>query len=325
LSVDLEWEELQTAIADSVASYCSDRCDEQAARAAFDEFPRDLWKGLADLGVLALGSDNAPMEICAAMESLGRALFPGPLAATFMSAGVFEGATRDRLTSGEAIVSFSAGGLAPWAAAADVFLVLDGGRLFEAEPSGEIIPIDTVGGEPWARVELERVRALGDPALALAMYDMCIAAYAASCGNRLVELTCEHVRTRKQFGRAIGEFQAVAHPLADASMRLAAAVTLARAAAFELASGAARATSTAAAARLSAGQAGIDAAEICHQAFGALGVTIEGPVFPFTRRLRQLASLPPTAATGGASVLSQFAVPAAPAVPVSTSPGRESR
>ncbi|TFH22822.1 MAG: acyl-CoA dehydrogenase, partial [Myxococcales bacterium] len=239
MSVDLEWEELQTAIADSVASYCSDRCGEQVARDAFHEFPRDVWKGRADLGVLALGSgaDGGPLEICAAVESLGRALFPGPLAATFAAAGVLEGAARERLTSGEALVSLSAGGLIPWAAVADVFLVLEGGRLFEAEPAGEITAIETIGGEPWGRVALERVRTVGSAARTLAIHDMCVAAYTAACGNRLVELTCDHVRTRKQFGRAIGEFQAVAHPLANASMKLAAAKTLARAAAFELASG----------------------------------------------------------------------------------------
>ena len=102
-------------------------------------------------------------------------------------------------------------------------------------------------------------------------------------------------------------------------MKLAAARTLARAAAFELASGSARSTLTAAAARLSAGRAGVDAAAVCHQAFGALGVTTEGPVFPFTRRLRQLASLPPAASQGGALVLSLFAQPRP------SSRGRESR
>jgi len=45
---------------------------------------------------------------------------------------------------------------------------------------------------------------------------------------------------------------------------------------------------------------------VCHQAFGAIGITLEGPVFHISRRIRQLASLPPGAAPARAAVLSHF-------------------
>ncbi|MGR7003122.1 acyl-CoA dehydrogenase family protein [Yinghuangia aomiensis] len=45
---------------------------------------------------------------------------------------------------------------------------------------------------------------------------------AAPVGDSLDE-TVEHARTRVQFGRAIGTFQAVAHPIVDTGLGLAAA------------------------------------------------------------------------------------------------------
>ena len=59
------------------------------------------------------------------------------------------------------------------------------------------------------------------------------------------------------------------------------------------AAGRARARASAAAARLSAGRAAIAAAHTCHQLFGAIGITLEGPVFHVSRRIRQLVSQQP--------------------------------
>jgi alkylation response protein AidB-like acyl-CoA dehydrogenase len=109
--------------------------------------------------------------------------------------------------------------------------------------------------------------------------------------RRALELAAEHARTRKQFGRAIGEFQAVAHPLAAAWIRISAAEMLARAAAHDADEGAPDAPALAAAAWLSARKAALAAALRAHQTFGAVGITLEGPVFSLTRRIRTWASL----------------------------------
>ena len=60
------------------------------------------------------------------------------------------------------------------------------------------------------------------------------------------------------------------------------------------------------AARLSARGAGLTAAHVAHQVFGAIGITLEGPVFRVSRRLRQLASQPPTDAAAREAVLASF-------------------
>jgi alkylation response protein AidB-like acyl-CoA dehydrogenase len=197
------------------------------------------------------------------------------------------------LVSGASVVSFGVPPLMPWGTVADVWLALDGERIVRVTPRATIERVETLGGEPWARMEVERGAEMENAALALAVYETTSAAYLAAAGRALVDATAEHARTRQQFGRPIGDFQAVAHPLADCAMRLTAAATLARAAACRIDEGDERARGSAAAARLSASRAALDAARVCHQTFGAMGVTEEGPVFPFSRRIRQLASLPP--------------------------------
>ncbi len=90
-------------------------------------------------------------------------------------------------------------------------------------------------------------------------------------------------------------------------MRLAASQTLARAAACHLhREGEEKAAAPAAAARLSASRAAVEAAHTCYQLFGAIGITLEGPVFHVARRIRQLASQPPDEAGAREALLESF-------------------
>ena len=43
---------------------------------------------------------------------------------------------------------------------------------------------------------------------------------------------------------------------------------------------------------VSAFSSALDAVHVCHQVFGAIGITLEGPAFHVSRRIRQLASSP---------------------------------
>ena len=85
---------------------------------------------------------------------------------------------------------------------------------------------------PGVACGLKRGVELVRGSVGLLFADIALAAYQAGAGNALLEATSRHAATRTQFGRAIGEFQAVAHPLADCSMDLAAAQGLVRHAAF---------------------------------------------------------------------------------------------
>jgi alkylation response protein AidB-like acyl-CoA dehydrogenase len=298
LSFDLALDDTQQAISDAVAQFCAERCPEAVVREVAGSLPRPLWRELAELGVLALATpegDGGACEMVAALESLGDAVFPGPFAATFLATQILDDAARVRVASGESIVSLGAPPLMPFAPVADSFLALTGEAVHLATPSGTLETVATLGGEPWGRVALDIGAALPAGARAWALHDTALAAYAAAAGNALVLAAAEHARTRNQFGRPIGDFQAVAHPLADARVRLDSAATLARIAGHAWDASASDARPRAAAARLSATHAALDAAHTCHQLFGALGITLEGPVFHVSRRIRQLASQPPTA------------------------------
>ncbi len=298
MSLDLAFDDGQQAIADSVGQFCADRCDDDVVKATSGALPRNLWRELADLGVFGLltpDGDAGALEVVAAVESLGRAAFPGPLAATFLATRVLGDPDRARVAAGDAIVSAGEPPLLPWATEADVFLEIDGDRVFRAQPSDTLVPVETLGGEPWGRVALDRGDELPGSAAGIVLMRLVLAAQSAALGERLVEDASNHALARKQFGRPIGDFQAVAHPLADCSMRLSAASKLARAAAFHFDQGtAAEARRFAAAAHLSAGEASLEAAYVCHQVFGAIGITLEGPVFHLSHRIRQLASQSPS-------------------------------
>jgi alkylation response protein AidB-like acyl-CoA dehydrogenase len=90
-------------------------------------------------------------------------------------------------------------------------------------------------------------------------------------------------------------------------MRLQAAATIAREAAWRIDRGEhAHARGAAARARLSAGAAGLEAAYVSHQIFGAIGITLEGPAYHVSRRIRQLASQPPGEDAARALVLQEL-------------------
>jgi alkylation response protein AidB-like acyl-CoA dehydrogenase len=314
VSLDLAFDDAQQAIHDTLEQFCRDRCDDAVVRAAAHEFPAKLWRELAELGVLALATpegDGGAGEWLAAAEALGRAVFPGPLAASACAGQLLPPRERAALASGAALVALGRPPLLAWAPLASVFVELDGGQAFLSAPRGAPEPVETLGGEPWGRVTLERTQDLGDARRALALHDVVLAAWLAAAGARLVDDAAEHARTRRQFGRAIGEFQAVAHPLADCWMQLSSARVLARMAAHRLSrapAGEAPAALLAAAgaARLSAARAAVAAAHACHQVFGAIGITLEGPAFHVSRRLRQLAAHPLGDAPAHAALLAAY-------------------
>jgi hypothetical protein len=307
VSLDLAFDDGQQAVADAVAQLCADRCDDAVVKAMDASFPHALWQELAELGVLGVLSpdeEGGALEAVAAIEALGRAVFPGPLVATFVASRLLDGSDRDALASGEQIACLGEPPLWPWGCDADFLFEIHGDRISRAAPRGSLSPVPMYGGETWGRGEVERQQALEGGADALVLARLLRAAQLAAMGRRLIDDAGEHAATRKQFGRPIGDFQAVAHPLAECAIRLESAATLARAAAFHFDAGDGReAARFAAAAHVSACEAAIDASHVGHQAFGAIGITTEGPVFHVSRRIRQLAAEAPTRDSSATTLL----------------------
>jgi alkylation response protein AidB-like acyl-CoA dehydrogenase len=295
VSPDFAFDDAQLAVADAVARFCREQGAEGLARADGAP-PRAFWRGLAALGVFALAApdgEGGAAELAAAFEALGRAACPGPLVATVLAAQLLPAPERAALVAGEAWVAVGTPPLLPFAPVADLFVDLAGDEAWLARPRGRVTPVASLGGEPFGRLALERLAPLPGLPRARALGDLARAAWLVGAGQALLDAAADHARTRRQFGRAIGEFQAVAHPLADAWIALRAAESLERAAAFGWDASRADAALAAGAARLSAARAGLRTLRAAHQTLGALGVTLEGPLFHLSRRVRQLAALPP--------------------------------
>lgn len=299
--LDLDWDDAQQAVASAVAQYGRDRWDDDRVKQLVDAgaFPDELWSDLAELGLLAVmtpDGDGGAREAVAAMESLGRLGLPGPLVDTCVATQLLTGDERDAVASGRRVAVVAVASRVPWPERAQRIVLVDGASLRPARPVGAAEVVETLGGEPWGRMQLEAGAPFANAERARAAGETVLAALLAAAGAELVARAAEHARTRSQFGRVIGEFQAVAHPLADAHMAVDAARTLARAAACAFDEGAPEAALRASAARLSARRAALAAAYTAHQVFGAQGITLEGPVFHLSRRIRQWASHPLPAA-----------------------------
>ena len=313
MRLDAGWDEDFGILAETLAGFCKEHCPDDEVRQGAGALSRELWKSLASLGIFTAavpGDESGPAELVAAMEALGYAAFPGPVFETVFGAGVLEGEELERVLVGESIVSLAMGPWIAWGPEADVFIdceVTASGAVsaWRSSPLGVLEAVQTLGGEPWARGALERGEKLSGAERAAATADLARAAYLAAAGRRLLDAASEHARTRKQFGKAIGEFQAVAHPLANVYMRWVGARGLVRRAALMLVDdGLSEDTRGAIAmARLSAEAASLEAVQTGHQVFGAIGITLEGPAFHVSRRIRHRVS-----ASFGASAAREIAV-----------------
>ncbi len=295
MTLSLAFDDGQQAIHDALAGYCAERADDAVGRIAWS---RGLWSELGELGVFAPctpGGEGGALEIVAAMEALGAGGFPGPFTATYFATQALGDAdVVARVADGQALVALGEGGLFPYGSDADVVIEIGSDGARAGTPNGDPEAVASLGGDPVARVQLVDSRALGAVERASTLADIARAAKLAGCGRALVGLAAEHARTRKQFRKPIGDFQAVAHPLADVHMALSAATGLARAAAYAFDHDIAAPRRTAAKARLSSARAVLDTIHVAHQVFGAVGITLEGPIYHLTRRARQWVADAPT-------------------------------
>jgi alkylation response protein AidB-like acyl-CoA dehydrogenase len=104
-----------------------------------------------------------------------------------------------------------------------------------------------------------------------------------------LDTTVEHVRTRHQFGRPVGSFQALRHRLADLWVELAQARAVARYAAACVAVDHPDTPVAAAVAQAFCGPVAVRAAEECVQLHGGIGFTWEHPAHLYLKRAKSAA------------------------------------
>ena len=95
--------------------------------------------------------------------------------------------------------------------------------------------------------------------------------------ERALELACDHLRSRRQFGRLLGSFQALRHRAADLWTEIAGARAVARNAAASLAGATADHELAAHLAQAVCADVALDTAEACLQMMGGIGFTWEHP------------------------------------------------
>lgn len=258
----------QRALRDGTRQLLARRFDGEVLRGAVGtpgRLDRALWRALGEAGFFALRLPEAEggvglglPEAVLVFEEAGRALLPGPLAATHLAAGVVPGAA-----TGEAVVSAVDGGLVEWLAQADVVR----GDAAGAVPMRSLDPLTPLHRVPGGAA------ADADPVAVLLT-----AAEQLGTAARVCELAVQHARAREQFGRPVGAFQAVAHLCAGMLVRS----ETARAAVY-----AAAVTADPvdiAAARLLADEAAVRGARDCLQVHGGMGFTWESEVHLHLKR-----------------------------------------
>jgi hypothetical protein len=223
------------------------------------------------------------------------------------------------VAAGEASWTLALGPLVPDLDTAERVAVVGGDGIYELE-SGEREILETTdtsrplgvvrGGEPGRRLAdsglLPAIEARSQTALAL---EACGLARAA------LEDAIEYASSREQFGKKIGVYQAVSHPLADSYTRVELSRSLALWAAWCVATEDAQTSLAAAAAKAYAAESAVWVCERAIQSLGGIGFTWEHRLHRLYKRALAIESFGASAtrlrAEIAASLLSGDGTPAA--------------
>jgi alkylation response protein AidB-like acyl-CoA dehydrogenase len=313
--VDFELSADEVALADAVRHLCAGRFPLERIRAAersASAVDAGGWAELADAGVFSLrvpgdeGLGLGMAEAAVVFEELGRALVPGPLVASHLAATL---ARRDGADRGTAVVGAIArpGTRRPDAVAPVVvehlgslteLIVVDDDGLWSVDPAtldAERIERSVDPLTPLWRVDRlpvgEPIAGTGPAESARWRRDATVLTGALCVGLAFAELdmAVDYAKTREQFGRPIGSFQAVKHLCADMVVRAETARAAVHAAAVtidqpDVGDG----DRAAAGAGLLAGEAALANGRSCIQVHGGMGFTWEVPAHLYLMRARVL-------------------------------------
>jgi alkylation response protein AidB-like acyl-CoA dehydrogenase len=312
--VDLTLSGEQRQLVNSFAALYAHESTSERVRAAEPlGFDADLWAALRETGVVEMavceevGGWGAPvLELALVAEQHGRATGSAPLVEAQVAAraiaetGIVGTDLLTKALSGEQTITFAPRraatrelGLVPAGAVADVVVALVGDRLI-ASPTGQRALVENLGSLPLADVVVSTdAVVLAEGAEAHAVHSraldlwLTLTAFALTgVGARAVEVGVEYAKERHAFGVAIGTFQAVSHPLADAATAVDGARLLALKTACAFADEPERATELSAMAFAFAAESARDATRTSLHVHGGYGFGMESDVQVYYRRAR---------------------------------------
>ncbi|MBJ7609057.1 MAG: acyl-CoA/acyl-ACP dehydrogenase [Candidatus Dormibacteraeota bacterium] len=231
----------QRAVRDGIDSLCRSAWSPASARrhGAGDDDAAALWRELVAAGWPGIavaqaygGQGLGTVELTLVCETMGRALAPGMFFGNAAVAALVEGAGDDDqrqrwlpgFASGEARGALGSlqpdgTGLALDAEGAAALVLVGGGRAM-------LVAAGDCQLEPAAGVDLTRRLSSvtltggtdelrGDLGTALERVEVALSAELVGVAQRALDLALDQARSRQQFGRPIGAYQAVSHRCAD--------------------------------------------------------------------------------------------------------------
>ena len=306
----------QLAMQTALRALLEKECPASVVRAAWTSdtgHSPSLWRSLTEFGLVGMTAEAAhggvgldELDLVLLLEECGRAAVPAPvLETTAVAAPLLRDAANDALNarwqpalaSGEAVVTVGLAGSDFVVAAnvADLVLLERSGEL-HAVPAGALTrtaqrSVDgsrrlfTVQWEPSAET-LVADGEVASRAIAAARDRGALAAAAQLLGlaRQMIAMTVGHVAVRKQFGAAIGSFQAVKHHLANALVKVEFARPLVYRAAYSMARGDADRSLHVSMAKAQASDAAEVAARAALQCHGAIGYSYEHDLHLWMKR-----------------------------------------
>lgn len=324
----------QTMLRDTVRDVLTRECQPTVVRTAWESGSgraEKVWATLAENGFVGMtaseeagGLGMTPLDLLMILEEAGYAALPEPLVETaavgiplLEAAGTNaqKEAWLSKAAEGEAIIAvcFEDQVVVPHAPIADVLLVAKDGGIYCVPRADagltEQVAVDratrvaTLGYEPDdAHLMLEGEAADAVMASALDAAAVASASVLVGLARRMLDMSVEYAKDRKQFGKPIGAQQAVQHHLANAAGKIAFAVPVVARAAWEISNQTEDASVSASMAKIYAAEAAEFVAKVALQVHGAIGYTIECDLHMWKKRVWTLAPLYGTVAEHRARV-----------------------
>lgn len=255
-----------------------------------------VWRRLAELGVTALpvperydGLGADAVDLAVAFERLGYHAVPGPWVETIaVLPALLDDEVLCGVASGETVVSIVAPPEVPYALdpdIADLRVLVQGDNLHVFTPGAALSSVDAARRlfepQPGDQIgtALDRSRAFDLGALATA-------GQLLGAGQWLLDTSVSYALQRRQYGREIGQYQAIKHLLAEVATKLELARPLVYGAAVS--DGSPTRSRDVSAAKIAAADAAYLAARIGLQVHGAIGYTAEHPLGLWLTKVRAL-------------------------------------
>jgi alkylation response protein AidB-like acyl-CoA dehydrogenase len=313
--MNLEPTEDQQMMLDMFTRFLDEQSSVARVRAALPTgFDAELWSGLGELGAFGLrvAEDNGGLglglfEAVLLMEQAGRTLVSGPLAESLVAASLLAdlGADADLLDevlAGSAVVTLAMHDIAAQAvqlvaggACASGIIARRGDEIVLVRRTPASVPEKTLASTPIDRIDLSAGDAtvIGSGAAATARFAAALEEWKLLIGAALnglsreaIRLASEYACERVQFGKPIGAYQGVSHPLADAIVAVDAGRLMIWRAVSDMAREPEKAGETIALAAWWAGNAAEQAVMHSLHTFGGYGLTLEYDIHLFNLRSR---------------------------------------